>query len=105
MIMANRLEQLIKLHQADPKDPFCTYGIAMEYAKHDQYKLAIEWLDKTLGLDSGYCYAYYQKAKMLFEMNLPNDADKVIRVGMDISKQTGDQHAHDELVQLLNAFG
>ncbi len=30
--MPDRLEQLTKLHEADPSDPFCTYGIALEHA-------------------------------------------------------------------------
>lgn len=99
--MPARLEQLLQFHQADPKDPFCTYGIAMEYAKQGQLGQAIEWLDKTLVIDARYCYAYYHKAHLQAEQGNIVAAREVLGRGMAIAQQTGDGHAYNEMAELL----
>jgi tetratricopeptide (TPR) repeat protein len=103
--MSDRLAQLTKLHQTDPDDPFCTYGIAMEHAKAGQHDEALEWLDKTLAADKLYCYAYYQKAKTLSELGRADDANDAISAGIEAAKQAGDNHAQQELAELMDAIG
>jgi len=102
---SNRLEQLTKLHAADPADPFCTYGIALEHAKARRFDDAIAWLDKTLTIDPAYCYAYYQKAKTLNEMSQPDAARTTLEAGMQAAIQAGDAHARDEMAELLANIG
>ena len=63
--MSDRLEQLKKLHDVDPNDPFLTYGIALELSKDDLLEEAVTWLDKTIAIDADYCYAYTRKPKCL----------------------------------------
>jgi tetratricopeptide (TPR) repeat protein len=99
--MPARLQQLLQLHQADPQDPFCAYGIAMEHAKQGQLGQAIEWLDKTLAIDARYCYAYYQKARLRAEQGSIVAAREALGQGMAIAKQTGDDHAYHEMAELL----
>ena len=102
--MSERLDLLMRLHEAEPDDPFCTYGIALEHAKAGKRDEAIQWLDKTLELDDGYCYAYYQKARVLSEMNRLDSARAVLRVGMEAATQANDEHAHREMTELLESF-
>ena len=102
--MSDRLEQLVKLHTSDPADPFCTYGIALEHAKADRADQAIHWLDETLRLDSSYCYAYYQKARVLSEAGRSQEARQVVGAGLAAAKKAGDQHASEELAQLLDTL-
>ena len=100
--MNDRLEQLKKLHAADPNDPFLTYGIALELAKVDALEEALTWLDQTLARDANYCYAYYQKAKMLSEMGEDKQAQTAISQGLEAAKRVGDDKAHSELMELQN---
>lgn len=102
--MTNRLEQLHKLHKTDPTDPFVTYGIALEYGKGKEPEQAIKWFDLTLELDSNYCYAYYQKARLLSDQGLADQARAVLKQGLDASTRAGDDHARDELSQLLDSI-
>ena len=102
--MDDRLEKLTQMHQADPGDPFCTYGIALEHAKAQRYDEALQWLDKTLGLDSQYCYAFYQKAKMLSALDQTEAARDVLKVGMETATQAGDDHARSEMAELLDTL-
>ncbi|MCC7409451.1 MAG: hypothetical protein IT442_15410 [Phycisphaeraceae bacterium] len=102
--MTGRLEQLIKLHQLDPKDPFCPYGIALEHAKAGRADEALQWLDKTIELDAGYCYAYYQKGKILAERGREGEARGVLEVGLRAAQQAKDGHAASEIEGLMDSL-
>jgi tetratricopeptide (TPR) repeat protein len=99
--MTDRMAQLERLHQADPKDPFCTYGIALEHAKAERHEQALAWLDKTLALDPHYCYAFYQKAKVLSELGRAHDARAILATGLTAALAARDTHAHGEMTTLL----
>ncbi|MEX0775848.1 MAG: tetratricopeptide repeat protein [Phycisphaeraceae bacterium] len=105
--MSDRLDQLKKLHEADPADPFCTYGIALEHAKAGRRDDAIAWLDKTLELDGQYCYAYFQKGKILSEMGREDEARAVLELGMAVGRKAGNPdalHAAEEMATLLETI-
>ncbi len=102
--MTDRLTQLRKLHDADPADPFCTYGIGIEHAKAGHTDQAIVWFEKTLAADPGYCYAYYQLGKVLAEADRLAEARETIERGIDAAAKAGDGHATDELTALLDAI-
>ncbi len=105
--MTDRLNQLRKLHELDPADPFCTYGIALEHAKAQRNEEALTWLDKTLALDASYFYAYYQKGSILAEMGQHAQAQAVLKYGIaEARKVTGGEarHAADEMTTLLDSI-
>jgi Tfp pilus assembly protein PilF len=102
--MSSRLIQLEKLHQADPSDPFLTYGIALEHTKAGDMSTAIGWLDKTLQLDPNYFYAYFQKGKALSSLGEEEEARQTLRAGMAAAKAKGDMHAHGEMEGLLQTI-
>ena len=103
--MSDRLEQLTKMHKADPLDPFCTYGIALEHGKAGEVEHAIEWLNKTLELDKHYHYAFFQKAKMFSELGDDHAASAVLREGITIASTTDDEKACREMQELLESLG
>ncbi len=96
----DRLAQLMTLHDADPADPFLTYGIALEHAKADAPDQAITWLDRTLALDADYLYAYFQKAKSQLELGDDEDARTTLDTGIQRAAAKGDAKAHGELSEL-----
>ena len=102
--MSNRLDQLTKLHAADPKDPFLTYGIALEHIKANELPQGVAWLDKTLALDANYFYAYFQKAKALSALDREDEAKQVLNIGMAAAKKAGDAHALSEMSALLESM-
>jgi tetratricopeptide (TPR) repeat protein len=102
--MSERLAQLTKLHQLDPKDPFLTYGIAMEHSKAQDFDTAIIWFDRTLEVDPNYCYAFYQKARALSEQGNDDAARQVLTQGMAAATRAGDAHAHSEMAELLSSL-
>ena len=102
--MNQRLEQLTKLQQTDPADPFLTYAIALEHVKAESHDEAIAWLDKTIELDGQYCYAYFQKAKMLSEKDESEQARQVLEFGIHMAKEAGDEKAQRELTELFETM-
>lgn len=102
--MSDRLEQLHKLHAADPADADLPYMIALECAKADDPAEAITWLDKTLALDPHYHYAYFQKAKALEDDGETVDALAVLDEGIAKATQAGDAKALGELQELKLAM-
>lgn len=106
--MTQRLEQLRKLHAADPQDPFCTYGIALEIAKTGDLDEALAWLDKTIGLDETYCYAYFQKGKLLGEAGQTDEAKAVLVAAITKARSIPNNpeaaHAAEEMTGLLESL-
>jgi tetratricopeptide (TPR) repeat protein len=102
--MSARLQQLMKFHEAEPGDAFCTYGIALEHAKAGRTDQSLEWLDKTLENDRNYAYAHYQKAKLLAEVGRVAEAKNVAQQGIEAAQRGGDGHAAGELSALIDSF-
>lgn len=100
-IMSDRLEQLSKLHAANPVDPDLTYMIALEYVKACDPVNAIDWLDRTLDIDIDYLYAYFQKAKALSNRGEHDAARESLKIGIEKAAQCGDAKAQNELSELL----
>ena len=96
----DRLEQLKKLHAADPNDADLPYMIALDYAKSGNIALALEWLDKTIALNAHYHYAYFQKAKLLDEDGEGADALVALEEGIRLATEAGDAKALGELQEL-----
>ena len=101
----DRLTKLTKLYEADPNDPFLTYGIALEHGKLGAYDEAITWLDRTLAADAKYCYAYFQKAKMLDAKGDSAAAVAVLKEGIQAAQRAGDGHAAEEMMGLMETIG
>lgn len=98
--MADRLEQLMQFHEADPADTFITYGIAMEHAKRGDVDKALHWLETTLTSDPDYAYAWYQKAHLLSEADRTDEARAAVEQGLAAAKRSNDAHAAEELTTL-----
>jgi Tfp pilus assembly protein PilF len=98
------MQQLQQMLQKEPNDTFLLYGLALEYKKADDSPHALEYLDRVIGLDGGYCYAYHQKG-LIHESAGNLDAAKIAyRQGIEAAKKTGDQHARQELEAALEVI-
>lgn len=100
--MADRIQQLQALLQNEPDDPFCLYGLALEYAKLGRHEEAVTWFDKTLKADPNYCYAYFHKAKSQSESGDTALAAETLRVGLKRARSVGDAKAAGEIASFLD---
>lgn len=100
----DRLSQLRNLLDKDPNDAFCMYGIAMEHAKKGHHEKAIAWFTRTLETDPAYCYAWYHKAKCQESAGDSAGAAQTLHEGIEHAKEYGDNHAADEMGELLESM-
>jgi len=92
-----RMQQLLRMLEGAPGDAFLLYGIALEYKKTNDIDNAIEYLDRALRADPGYCYAYFQKGQVLESRGNLEAARRVYREGVDAATRKGDEHARSEI--------
>lgn len=97
-----RLEQLLRLHAADPADAFVLYGIAQEHSAAGRHDEALEWFDRCLAADPAYCYAYYHKARSLEALGRREDALGALRAGSAAARMVGEGHAAVEIAAFLD---
>ena len=96
------MEQLQKMLQRQPDDPFLLYGMAMEHKKAGDLPAALQWLERVVRNDPNYCYAYYQRGQ-IHEMAGDTDAArKAYRDGIEAAGRSGDAHARSELEAALS---
>jgi tetratricopeptide (TPR) repeat protein len=93
----NKLQQLLKLLEREPTDTFLLYGIGMEYKKLGDARRAIEYFDRAIAVDPGYCYAYYQKGQVSEQLGLVEQARQSYGDGIAAARRVGDAHAQSEL--------
>ena len=94
---SDKLQKLFALLERSPRDAFLLYGIGMEYKKLGDLPRAIEYFDQTLGVDAGYCYAYYQRGQVQEMQGDGAAAKKSYAYGMAAAERVGDNHARSEL--------
>ena len=99
--MSDRLEKLQTMLEREPDDPFLLYGIALEHKKLGDASKAIEFLDRTIGRDAGYCYAYHQKGLVYESTGDIESAKRAYRAGIAAAEKKGDAHAKEEITAAL----
>ena len=100
--MNERLTKLTQMLEEDPKDTFLLYGIALEHKKLGNNSAAIEFLDRVLAVDPGYCYAYHQKGLTHESTGNLDAARKAYQAGIEAATKKGDAHARDEITAALS---
>ena len=88
--------------ERDPNDTFLLYGIALEHKKLGDAKQAIEYLDRVIAADAGYCYAYHQKGLVYESTGDVQAAKSANRAGVDAATKNGDEHARSEIQAALD---
>ena len=104
MITSDKLRQLFRLIEREPNDTFLLYGVGMEYKKLSAYAQAIEYFDRVISIDPGYCYAYFQKGQVCELMSKPEQARRAYQDGIAAAKRVGDSHAQGELEAAMEAL-
>ncbi|AIZ63683.1 hypothetical protein PK28_08235 [Hymenobacter sp. DG25B] len=98
---SSRLQQLLAFYQDDPNDPFTIYALATEYRPTDPQK-ALGFYQKLLDEHPDYVGTYYHAGKLLEQLEKPEEAEKVYRLGLQVSRRAGQLHAASELQGALN---
>jgi Tfp pilus assembly protein PilF len=104
MSTKSRKDQIEELLAADPDDSFLRYGLAMEYASSGQDAEAAKCLLELIGRDQEYVPAYLQAGRALMRLGDDDRAREVLRTGITVAKQKGDEHAAGEMAGFLESL-
>jgi tetratricopeptide (TPR) repeat protein len=99
--MPTRSQQLEKMLEREPNDPFLLYGLALEHKKSSDFARAVELLHRTIEVDPGYCYAYYQLGQIHAATGDLVTAKRVFEQGIAAATKKGDGHAAGEISAAL----
>jgi tetratricopeptide (TPR) repeat protein len=94
---STRLNQLLAFQESNPKDSFVLFALAKEYEKLDEDDKALNHYLKIVSHDPGYVGVYYHLGKLHEKLGNTSAAFEAYRRGMEIARQSGDQHAFNEL--------
>ena len=97
----SRLEILIQLVERNPQDSFARYGLAMEYARQEQYEQAMEHFQKLWEVNPDYAAAYYQAGQVLVKAGQVEEARRIFQKGIEVTTRLGNFHAKSELEAAL----
>ena len=96
-----RLDQILKMLETHPNDPFLHYASALEYEKLEQYEKAIEKLELLLVSQSDYLPTYF-KTGQLYELTGNNErAIELYLEGKKLARLQKDFKTEGELSEAL----
>ena len=101
-VASDRLRQLQQMLEKSPQDTFLLYGIAMEHKKAGDVGPALEYFDRVIQLDPGYCYAYHQRGLLHESVGGAEAAKRSYREGVEAARRKGDAHAQGEIEAALS---
>jgi Tfp pilus assembly protein PilF len=97
----SRLQQIEEMLKSEPTDSFLNYALALEYAKLNDLKKAIELIESLLFRDENYLGAYYQLGKYYEQLDQKENATTIYNKGISIAKQQKNNKALGELNEAL----
>lgn len=95
--MGERIEKLKALLAQMPDDSFVQHALALEYVKLNRDDEAKALFETLLAKNEKYVGSYYHLAKLLERKGKVDEAMAVYEKGMMMAKETGDNHALNEL--------
>jgi Tfp pilus assembly protein PilF len=93
----DRIEKLKEFLEANPQDSFLNHALALEYVKKGDDEEARRLFERVLNHDEHYIGSYYHLAKLLERNDQKQAAILWYEKGMQMARETGDNHAYNEL--------
>ena len=104
-VTSEKLQKLSTMLEREPEDTFLLYAIGMEYRKLAAFEKAIEFFNRVISVNAGYCYAYYQRGQVYQDLGKTDLARTTYEEGIAAARRVGDAHALSELETALTELG
>jgi predicted Zn-dependent protease len=98
----DKIAMLKDILAQQPGDAFARYGLAMAYAADGDAPTALAEFDLLLKEHPDYTAGYFMAAQTLVKADRPAEAQIRLREGIASARRTGNQHALNEMQQLLD---
>ncbi len=99
MDKAAMLQQIL---EANPKDAFARYGLAMEYAGRDELEASLAEFATLLRDNPEYTPGYFMAAQTLARGGRVPEAKRHLELGIESARRTGNGHAQGEMQAMLD---
>jgi predicted Zn-dependent protease len=97
----DKIELLKEILTQSPGDAFARYGLAMEYASQGQVESSLAEFDQLLTSHPDYTAGYFMAAQTLAKAQRTEEARARLKEGILSAQRTGNQHALNEMQDLL----
>jgi tetratricopeptide (TPR) repeat protein len=97
----NRIEALIAMLKAEPKDVFLNYSLGLEYVAEKTLDLALEQFLKVLDFQESYIPVYYQLGKLWEQKEDTENALNYYRKGLEFAMQQKNNKAVNEFREAI----
>jgi Tfp pilus assembly protein PilF len=104
MAIRTRRQQLEEMLVEEPNDPELRYMLAMEFVSTGDDAAAVRGFEELLELAPDYPHAYHQAGRALVRLGKVGEAQEMLRRGIPVARQRGDEHAAGEMQGLLESL-
>jgi len=100
----SRIEQLEKMLDESPDDPFLIFALAKEYEKSEGTLQALLMYEHLVTNYPAYIATYYHYANVLHKAGNKNEAIHLLQKGVEEGTKAKEMHAVSEMKGLLNMW-
>jgi len=100
----SRIDDLEKMLDENPDDPFLIFALAKEYESHEGTLQALLMYEHLVTNYPTYIATYYHYAKILHNGGNRNEAIRLLERGIEECTKAKDAHAVGEMNGLLNLW-
>lgn len=96
-----RIDALLSMLQAEPKDIFLNYTLGMEYLSENNLNFAEEQFLKVLSIQNDYVPAFYQLGKLYEQKQQNEKAIDILKKGLEHAKTQRNNKAVNEFGEAI----
>ena len=101
----SRKEKIESMLAESPEDVFLRYSLAMELRKEGESDRCTELFQSLISDDKPHVPAFLMLAQYFAENDRVEDAQAVLRQGIEVAREQNEGHAAAEMGELLGALG
>jgi predicted Zn-dependent protease len=101
----DKIAMLKEILTANPSDAFTRYGLAMEYANQGQIDSSLAEFSHLLATHPDYTAGYFMAAQTLAKAGRADEAKIRLEDGIASARRTSNQHALNEMQEMLAELG
>ena len=105
MTASSRREKIEAMLADEPEDKFLRYSLALELEKEGDHDRSLAGLRALMSDESPYVAAFFMAGQQLAKLGRAREACNVLRDGIVEARRQGDDHAAEEMTQLLVSLG
>lgn len=104
MAEKSRREAFEEMLVARPDDAFVRYALALEYRSMGRHEDALAQFKTLTEKNEGYVATYLMYGQLLNQLCRIEEAQAVLRKGLEVAKRAGNAHACSEITELLESL-